>query len=141
LGHGLGADGGALPILRAAAEAGTPQSFGPGHQWVPWVHIDDLVDLLHRAVVDARWHGAVNMAAPAPVRHRSMIEALAQLSGTGPVVEIGVEDARATLGEAAEILLVSTRLVPRRSLGWGYRFRHDAMTDALASLFPLTSHR
>jgi uncharacterized protein (TIGR01777 family) len=141
IGLALGSDGGALPMLRAAAEAGNPQSFGTGSQWVPWVHIDDVVELLLRAVTDAHWAGPVNLAAPAPARHRALIDALAALSGATSVTAVSEGETRAALGEAADILLLSGRIVPRRALGLGYRFRHDDLTEALAAIFPMATYR
>ena len=72
------ARGGTLRLMRPLFAAGLGGRLGSGRQWLSWIGLDDLVDVYHRALYDARLTGPVNAVAPTPVRNRDYTKALAQ---------------------------------------------------------------
>lgn len=52
---------GALPRLAAPARWGLAATLGSGKQWMPWVHIEDLVQAYLHALDDESMHGAYNI--------------------------------------------------------------------------------
>jgi|tagenome__1003787_1003787.scaffolds.fasta_scaffold20435995_1 uncharacterized protein (TIGR01777 family) len=130
----LGLDGGALPILARPADGDAGVVLGTGEQWVAWIHVDDVVDLLATALADERWSGAVNACSPHPVRHRELIEGVTAARGHTRTITVPAADVQAMLGEAAEAVLVSTRMIPRCPLRLGFRFAHPDLRGALASM-------
>ena len=61
-----------LPLFLAGA--GGP--VGPGTQGMPWLGIDDVIDILHRATFEKSWEGPLNLTAPETVTNREFSETL-----------------------------------------------------------------
>jgi uncharacterized protein len=134
LGVVLGPDHGAFPQLRQPFDAGHGVVLGSGWQWVPWVHLVDVVGLLVEALTDPRYRGVVNAVAPQPARHDDLARALGEALGVPWQSWVPDDDVVASLGAAAELLLHSHRLVPRRALDIGFEFAHPDITGAVKDL-------
>ncbi len=61
----LGPNGGALRKMLPPFKAGLGGRIGSGHQWMPWIHLDDFVAIFRHAL-DNPVHGVLNGVAPAP---------------------------------------------------------------------------
>ena len=66
LGMVLGAEGGAFPLLARLARWGLGGAAGSGRQGMSWIHLDDVVALMARALGDDTLRGAYNATAPEP---------------------------------------------------------------------------
>lgn len=131
----LSGEGGALPRLAAPVRWGAGAALGSGKQWVPWVHLDDLVRAYVQALTDTALHGAYNVAAPEAVDNRTLMRTIAQVLHRPfflPAVP-GVV-LRAALGELSAVLLRGSRVSAQRLLDSGFRFRHPDLRPALAGL-------
>src|SRR5688572_21328629 len=91
----LGRDGGALWMLSKLTKCFLGGTVGNGRQYISWIHIDDLVSLVVRAIEDESMSGIYNVATPNPVTNAQFMRALR----------------RATAGRGA-------RRRRRRSCGW-----------------------
>ena len=60
----LAREGGALPSMVRPFRFGLGGRLGSGQQWVPWIHVDDLVTLIRTAARDERYRGVFNAVAP-----------------------------------------------------------------------------
>lgn len=129
----LGPGHGALDFFRRPFAEGRGAVLGSGDQWVPWVHVDDVVGLLVTSLADDRFRGVVHAVAPHPVRHRELAETLAaSVSRDIAVTATETDEAvRARLGPAAEMIVTSQRMVPRRALDLGYPFLHPTLSRAV----------
>src|SRR5690606_24190029 len=115
--------GGALPRMLTPFRAGVGGPIGDGQQWWRWITLDDLVAVLHRAILDEKLSGAVNAVAPMPVRNVDFTRALGRAVSRPAIVPLPAFAARAALGEMADpLLLASARVVPRRLQEAGFRF-------------------
>ncbi|MDD7940726.1 TIGR01777 family oxidoreductase [Actinomycetospora lutea] len=130
----LGSDHGAFDFFRRPFLEGRGAVLGSGEQWVPWVHVDDVVGLLVAGLEDERLREVVNVVAPEPVRHRELAAALAASAGTPCRGTEPADAVHARLGPAAEMIVTSQRMVPRRALDLGFRFRHPRLTSAVDDL-------
>lgn len=133
LGLVFGADGGAFPVLKQPFDDGMGVILGTGGQWIPWVHIDDVVAMLGAMLADARWAGPVNVAAPNPVRHAEFAQALARATGRPCEVTVPPLQVEESMGGAAELVLMSSRLTPRRAASLDFEFRYPEIDGALQS--------
>ena len=113
--------GGMLRLLRPLFSAGLGGSLGDGHQWVPWIGIDDVVDVLARCVVDPDLRGPVNVVAPNPVRNRTYSATLARVLRRPARLPVPSFAPGLLLGEqgAHEFALAGQRAVPERLLEVG----------------------
>jgi NAD dependent epimerase/dehydratase family enzyme len=102
---------------------------------VPWIAVDDMADVVVRAVVDGRMAGAVNAVAPNPVRQRDYARALGHALHRPAIVPVPRFALKAVLGaELGEHVVESMRASPTTLLGLGHRFRHPTIDDALSHL-------
>jgi len=126
----LGAEGGALPKLLMPFKLGVGGPWGSGGQWWPWIHAEDEVGLILLAL-DRELPGAVNAAAPTPVTVDEFAKTLASVLSRPALARMPEFAMRLALGEAADALLSSKRLIPRRALDVGYAFRFPELRGAL----------
>jgi uncharacterized protein (TIGR01777 family) len=140
----LAREGGALPGMAQPVRLGAGIRLGDGRQWVPWIHVDDLVAMIASALVHDAWSGPVNAVAPHPVRNLALTEAIAaRLRRPLPLDRLlGARAATASfvsralhlaLGETANEVLGSKRVVPQRANALGFEFAHPKLESALAA--------
>jgi uncharacterized protein (TIGR01777 family) len=126
--------GGALGKVLPLFKLGLGGPLGDGHAWMPAIAVDDMADIIVRAVVDARLAGVVNAVGPTPVRNRDYTRAVGRAvhrPAFFPVPRMGL---RLVLGDLADHILESMRVRPARLVSLGHRFRHDDVDHALRHL-------
>ncbi|BBX92574.1 TIGR01777 family protein [Mycolicibacterium boenickei] len=126
--------GGTLRLLRPLFAAGLGGRIGDGQQWLPWIGIDDLVDVYHRALWDKQLSGPVNAVAPEPVRNAEYSDTLGRVLRRPTVVPVPALGPRLLLGDqgARELACASQRAVPAVLNAAGHRFRHPRLDQALS---------
>jgi len=129
----LSRDGGALPLMALPFRFGLGGRLGSGRQWVPWIHIGDLVALLRAGLDDPRYSGALNGVAPNPERNADLTRILARTLGRPALLPAPAFALRAALGELSVELLGSRRAVPERATAHGFAFTHESLESALAA--------
>lgn len=127
----LAQEGGALPMMALPFRVGLGGRLGDGSQWVSWIHIDDLVGLIIAILGDENYSGPVNATSPAPARNRDLTSKLARVLRRPAFLPAPAFALRFALGELAEELLGSRRVVPKCALDRGYVFTHTSLSEAL----------
>ena len=130
----LSREGGALEKMMLPFKLGLGGKLGSGRQWLPWIHIADIVGIFRYALATAAIKGPINGTAPAPVTNAEFTRELAgalHRPAFVPVPEFGL---RAAMGEMAAVMLSSQRVLPNAVLAAGYRFRFERLGAALADL-------
>ncbi len=130
----LGADGGGFPVLRQPFDAGHGVVLGSGRQWLPWIHLVDMVGLLVEALTDPVYRGVINAVAPLPARHEELARAIGEALGVPWQTRVPPDLVVETLGGASELLLHSHRLVPTKALEIGFDFAHPDITGAVENI-------
>ncbi len=131
----LGRDGGMLARMLASFEFGLGGPFGTGWQTMSWIHRDDLVRLIVRAIADRGLEGPVNATAPAPVSNRSFAHALGRALRRPALIPVPAAPLRLALGRfAEELLLGGQKVLPARALAAGFRFDYPELDAALAEI-------
>ena len=131
LGHGGGALEKLVPIFKRRG-GGT---IGSGRQWMPWIHIDDLVALILYALEKPTLQGAVNATGPAPATNKEFTHALAHALNVIAILPAPAFAVRLALGKMSEAVLASHRVLPRVALAAGFRFKYPTLEGAFAALF------
>ena len=132
----LSTAGGALAKMLPIFRAGVGGRLGDGKQWMPWIHIDDLVGILRFAAASDELDGPVDASAPDIVNNSAFTRALGTALHRPAIVPAPAFALRVALGEAASVVLASQRVAPARALEAGYRFAHPKLGAALADLLP-----
>lgn len=104
---------------------------GSGRHWMPWVHLDDLIGLLHHAAATNEIVGAMNAVSPAPVTNNEFTRTLAAVLHRPALFPAPEFALRWALGEVTSVLLASQRVVPQVAEKTGYRFTYPALEGAL----------
>jgi uncharacterized protein (TIGR01777 family) len=126
--------GGALKKMLPPFRLGVGGRLGDGHQWAPWIHIDDLAALFAHAL-ETPVEGPLNGAAPNPVTNAEFTRALAHALHRPAMFPAPRFALRLLLGEMSGLLFDSQRVLPHAAEASGFRFRFPSLNAALESLF------
>jgi hypothetical protein len=126
--------GGALAKMLPPFRLGAGGRLGSGRQWMPWIHIDDLVGILLHAGRSEALRGPVNGVVPAPVTNAAFTLALARAVRRPAVLPMPAFALNVAFGEMSGMLMASQRVMPTAALRSGYAFSHPDLGEALASL-------
>lgn len=129
----LDAEGGALAKMLPFFKAGVGGSIGSGKQYMPWIHLDDLVGIYLAAIDHDRFNGAINASAPEPATNKQFAKALGHALNRPAVAPVPGFTIKLMYGEMSQIVLKGVRMVPGRAAELGYEFRHPDLDEALRS--------
>lgn len=133
----LSPSGGALAQMLPFFKLGIGGPVAGGRQYVPWVHLDDVVGALLFCLDNANARGPVNLSAPNPVTNAQLSKALGRALHRPAVLPVPGFALRILYGEMAEIVTTGQRAIPARLRELGYSFHFEeiepALHDVLAS--------
>jgi uncharacterized protein (TIGR01777 family) len=127
IGIGLGGAGDpATAKLARIVRMGLGGPVGSGRQWVSWVGLDDLLDVMVRAVDQPAMTGTYHVTSPNPVTNAEMMATYRRLLGRRiglPTPALVAKLGAPLLGSSASLALTGRRCVPTRLLAEGIEFR------------------
>ena len=127
----LSSSGGALQKMLPFFRLGVGGPVAGGHQYVPWVHLDDVVAGLLFCVDRPELSGPVNLTAPAPVTNAELSHALGRILHRPAILPVPALALRLLYGEMAEIVTTGQRVIPSRLSAAGFEFRYPELEPAL----------
>ncbi len=127
----LSESGGALEKMLPFFKAGVGGPVAGGRQYVPWVHVDDVVGATIFALEHDQVSGPVNVTAPEPVTNRELSKALGHVLRRPAFAPVPALAVRTLYGEMAEIVITGQRAVPGQLTELGYVFRQPELEPAL----------
>lgn len=130
----LGKDGGAFPLMARPARFGLGATFGDGKQWMSWIHVDDLINMLLFAARKPEVTGVLNGVSPQPVRNVIFMKTLGEALHRPAFLSAPKFALRAMLGEMSEFLFDSLRVIPKAAEQAGFDYRLGSLRSALAYL-------
>ena len=130
----LGKGGGALSKMILPFRLGVGGQLGSGKQWMSWIHIDDLMELIAFLMKESTVRGVFNATSPFPVINREFTQALAEAVHRPAIIPVPAFALRLALGEMAEIVLASQRAIPDAAQRAGFVFEHPDIYAALAQI-------
>jgi uncharacterized protein len=131
LGLVLAPRGGALARMLPPFRMGVGGQLGDGRQWMPWIHLDDVVGLLLHAAREDSLRGPLNVVSPAPVINAEFTRCLGRALGRPTLLSVPRLALRVAFGELSQALLSSQRVLPRAAEQSGYRFKYPELAGAL----------
>jgi hypothetical protein len=133
----LGVGGGALVKMVEPFKWFVGGPLGSGQQWMSWIHIEDVANLILHLIAQPSITGPVNATAPNPARNKEFSQTLASvlhrpcwLPVPGIALQLG-------LGKMAEMVLTGQRVIPAVAQKSGFQFRYPKLKDALEACRPL----
>ena len=127
----LSPSGGALEKMLTPFKLGVGGPVAGGEQYLPWVHIDDVVGALLFALDTEAASGPINVTAPAPVTNKEFSRALGRALHRPAFMPVPGFAIRLLYGEMAIIVTTGVRAEPRRLEQLGYSFRQPDLARAL----------
>lgn len=130
----LGKDGGALKPMLVPFKLGIGGRFGGGKQWMPWIHLDDVVSLYVFAAENGSAEGPLNAAAPEAVTNEQFTKTLGSILGRPTFIPAPRFALQAVLGELAGFVLSSQKVIPEKTERAGFKFRFGQLERALRAV-------
>jgi len=130
----LGASGGAVPLMALPYKLFVGGKVGSGRQWMPWIHIDDMVGILDACIRNANIAGPVNAVAPHSVTNADFGRTIARVLRRPNVIPVPAFMFKLLFGELSTLLLDGQRVVPKAALDSGYLFKHPDIESALRDI-------
>jgi uncharacterized protein len=127
----LDAEGGALAKMIGPFKAGLGGPIGSGRQYMPWIHVDDLVGLYLAAIDHKGFSGPINGSAPNPVTNKEFAKALGKVLHRPALAPVPAFVVKGMYGAMSQIVLTGVRMVPGRADELGYEFRYPDLDEAL----------
>lgn len=130
----LAAKGGALAKMLPPFRFGLGGPIGDGRQYLPWIHLDDMVSGILYLLDHPTLNGPFNMVAPYPVHNEQFAATLAKILKRPALLRMPACGMRLLMGEAAVLVLGGQRAVPKRLEEAGFNFRFLELEQALAEV-------
>lgn len=120
---------GALKKMIPLFQKGLGGTLGSGRQFMSWIAIDDLSDIILEAISNSDYKGAINCCAPENVTNDQFTTQLCKVLGvfkSAPVPKLALNIA---IGEMAKVVLGSIRMRPDQLIKNKYRFKYSQLED------------
>ncbi|HET9123705.1 MAG TPA: TIGR01777 family oxidoreductase [Solirubrobacteraceae bacterium] len=130
----LSPSGGALAKMLPFFRLGLGGPVAGGNQYVPWIHLDDVVGGLLHCLQRPEAQGAANLTAPEPVTNRVLSRALGRVLNRPAVLPVPGFAVSLLYGEMAQLVTGGQRAVPAQLQQLGYAFTHPDVERALADV-------
>jgi uncharacterized protein (TIGR01777 family) len=127
----LSPEGGALAKMLPFFRLGIGGPVAGGRQYVPWIHLDDVVGAMVVCLDNAAATGPINLTAPHPVTNTELSHTLGRVLKRPAVLPVPASALKLLYGEMAQIVITGQRVVPARLTELGYAFRHPDLESAL----------
>lgn len=126
--------GGALGKMLTPFKMFAGGPIGSGNQWFSWIHRDDLVNLILRALTRSQMKGVFNATAPTPVRMAEMTTTLGQVMNRPSWLPVPSFALEAMLGDGAKVVLEGQEVLPKHTLTEGFEYQYPTIRPALEEI-------
>lgn len=131
----LGSNGGVLERLRLAYLMGMGGPIGTGKQWLSWIHLDDLVQIIMYCLENESIEGPINATAPSPVRQRDFAKAYGKVLNRPAFLPMPPITLRLMFGQMGEeLMLQGQKVIPGKLIDKGFRFEYPTLELALQKI-------
>jgi uncharacterized protein (TIGR01777 family) len=126
--------GGVLAPLKIPVYFGLGAAFGDGKQGQSWIHMDDLVGIFLKAILD-EWDGVFNAVAPNPINQTKLMSAISHaLKKPYFLPPIPAFLIKILAGEMSDLVLDSHWITSNKLIDHGYSFQFVDIQKAINNL-------
>ena len=129
----LGTDGGVLPKMMFPLNFGFATYFGNGNQYFPWIHIDDMMEIIDFAIY-SDISGPVNIVAPEQNTLKEVTKAISKEKHAIFTIPIPSFLLKLFFGERSFLLLQSLRIKPEKLILAGFNFKYSNINSTILNL-------
>lgn len=131
----LSKDGGALKKLLPLFKLGLGSAVGSGKQYMPWIHIDDLVSVFHEALFNPNYRGIYNAVSSEETTNQSFSKQLAKsVSKPFFLPNVPAFALKLVFGEMSNVLLEGSRVCNQKLINTGFQFQFPTLNETLKDI-------
>jgi hypothetical protein len=131
----LSKDGGALKKLLPLFQLGLGSAVGSGKQYMPWIHIEDLVSVFHEALFNSNYNGIYNAVSSEKTTSDSFSKQLAKsLSKPFFLPRVPTFVLKLLFGEMANVLLEGSPISNQKLIHAGFQLKYPTLSEALQEI-------
>ncbi len=132
----LSKDGGALKKLLPLFNLGLGSAIGSGKQYMPWIHLEDLIAVFHKSLFNQNYNGTYNAVSSENVTNTTFSKQLATaLSKPFFIPPTPAIVLKLMFGEMADMLLSGSSVSNQKLLNAGFRFKFGSLSEAFKDIF------
>lgn len=128
----LAAKGGFLQKMLLPFKLGLGGRLGDGNQFMPWIHLTDMTNMITFLLEDNLANGVFNACSPEPVSNKTFTKLLAKQLHRWAFIAIPAWLLKSLLGEMSGLLLTGQHAIPKKAQAIGFRFVYNHLESALA---------
>ncbi|MDF2155932.1 TIGR01777 family oxidoreductase [Vibrio sp. CAU 1672] len=136
----LGHHGGALAKMLLPYKLGLGGPIGNGVQYMPWIHLLDMVRAIMFLLETPHASGVFNLCAPHPVTNQIFSRTLAKTLQRPHFLFTPKWALRLAMGESSCLLFDSIRAKPKKLTELGFKFSYSRIEPALKHLLQERNH-
>ena len=130
----LAPQGGALQKMLPPYRLGLGGPIGSGKQFMPWIHMLDMVRGILYLLETSHAHGNFNLCAPHPVSNKEFSKTLAKTLHRPHLLFTPKWALKLAMGESSTLLFDSVRAKPKKLTELGFHFSYSRLEPALKNL-------
>jgi uncharacterized protein (TIGR01777 family) len=130
----LSSKGGFLEKMLPPFKLGLGGKLGTGQQFMPWIHINDMVNIIVFLANNDQLKGIFNTCSPNPVNNEVFTQALARQLNRPAFFSVPSFVLNTLLGEMSRLLLTGQRAKPENLTANGFEFIYTDINEALADV-------
>lgn len=131
----LDVDAGALPLMVFPFRLFAGGPMASGRQWFSWIHMDDEIGLIVKALEDHSITGPINATAPDPRTNREFSRVIGKVLNRPMWLPVPGFALKLLLGSMADAMLIKgQRVLPTKAQQHGYQFAYADTEHALRDL-------
>jgi uncharacterized protein len=140
IGMVLGHDGGALQKMLPPFQMGVGGKLGSGKNWMSWIHLEDLTDMILHALDSTNLSGPVNAISPNPETNEGFTEILGKVLKRPTFFSVPSLILKIALGELSSLLLASQKVSSKKISRSGFSFKFPDLEQALTEIYSHKFH-
>ncbi len=136
LGLVLNKNEGGLPKVCSLVKKGLGASIGSGLQYMPWIHLNDAVNIFIECLNNEKFNGVYNGVAPEHKTNNEFTKEIAiaikkkiRLPNIPPFI------LKTLYGELADLLLYGSKVNADKIVNTGFKFKYKRLKDALDEIY------
>jgi len=127
-------DGGVVEKMKLPFRFFAGGPLGTGNQYVPWVHMEDLCRAILYPIRKNNFNGPYNACSANPVTMNELAGTMGKVMNRPSLFRVPEFVLKTVLGEAAEPILSSLRVQPKRLQTSGFEFEFEELEEALSDI-------
>jgi uncharacterized protein (TIGR01777 family) len=131
----LAKESGAFPKLIQPFRMHLGAALGSGNQQMPWIHIDDIVQVFYQAITNENYSGAINASATESCSNLEFSKTLAKILGRKLLpIHVPTFFLKMLLGDMSVVVLEGSRVSNSKLKMLGFHFKFEKLEDAIKNL-------